>query len=203
MTHALRPFLVLCLATALTACGGGAKLGGGKEGAVEALQEIGSLGNDASGAWHGGTVKAASDITFTDTRTVKCAHGGTVKVSTGLDASGGGSTGTVALVQTLELDGCNPKGRNTFDGTMTTTMNVAGTDTTATVDARYKGRVDISGEVDDFVDADVTFTMSAAQVGKTGAEVTLTSRGTITTSTATHTYNGETLVIRADGDLRT
>jgi uncharacterized beta-barrel protein YwiB (DUF1934 family) len=183
---------------ALVACGdSGAKLGGGKEGAAKALFEA---SQPAGKGGQGNLMKAlASGATVDAEVSVNCAEGGSVKLKldlTSIDQNSG------SFKYELEYNGCNEDGVNEFDGKMTMEFKFAtdGT-TTAKVELKLKGKIEISGEIDDFIDADVTETIDVAATGANSGSVTVKLNGTIKTSEESYSYANESLTITVGGEL--
>ncbi|HSP79292.1 MAG TPA: hypothetical protein VLQ93_12225, partial [Myxococcaceae bacterium] len=85
MKRFVRLTLLSAVAAGLAACGGGAKLGNGKEGAAQAAfqasQPVGRKGNTAQSLLDQALASGATTITIT----ADCSHGG--KASLALDAS--------------------------------------------------------------------------------------------------------------------
>lgn len=200
MLRHTRSALLASLALALTACGGsGAKLAGGKEGAAQALFMASQASSSAlSAASTGGRVRAASATPDMD-MSVDCAKGGKVSLSFDFDETADYSNGG-ELAYALDYDDCSQDGRNSFDGTLLTTMvtDVDQSGESFSMAMKLDGKLDISGEVDDFVDADITqsmdFDLSNVQTDGTGT-VVVRLTGTIKTSTATYTYDGSPLTV--------
>ena len=190
---------VLAVASAaLVACGGGAKLGGGKEGAAKALFEA---SQPAGKGGQGNLLKAlASGAAGVEAEVrVDCAQGGSVKLKldlTSIDQNSG------SFKYELEYNGCNEDGANEFDGKMTMEFKfVTDGATTAKVDLKLKGKIEISGEINDYLDADVTETIDVAATGANSGSVTVKLNGTIKTSTESYTYTNESITITVGGEL--
>jgi hypothetical protein len=125
---------------------------------------------------------------------VDCKEGG--KVSMVLDVSDSfEGDGSGSFSYALDYDDCSQDGINAFDGKLLThfvSEAVAGE--SLSMAQKYKGKLDISGDIDDFVEADVTQLMDIdADAGTTTVVVRLS--GTIKTSTATYTYDGSPLTV--------
>ena len=198
MLRLTRSTLLASLALALTACGGsGAKLAGGKEGAAQALFMASQASSSAlSAASTGRRVSAASTRPSMD-MSVDCAKGGKVSLRFDVDESADYSQGGEFAYE-LDYDGCNQDGRNAFDGTLLTSLVTDVVDSESfSLATKLKGKLDISGEVDDFIDADITqlvdFDLEDIEAGAGTVVVRLS--GTIRTSTATYTYDGTPLTV--------
>lgn len=172
-------------AVAMSACGGAAKVGGGKQGAAQALHAM-------SGPTKASANRAATPVDLTDL-SVSCAKGGTAKLSNfaaTVDTSGGG----VKVVQsfTMELAACGLATSEAGDALYTGSVNVAQsviTDAAGVhVDQSFKGKVTLSGAFDDFLDTDVSEKVDVAQLGASG-NVSVVLKGSLTTSSGSYAYD--------------
>lgn len=213
MTRTIRLSLLAVATTALVACGGGAKLGGGKEGAAKALfeasQPAGQGGNKSSqglnvsglGLNVSGLVDPRTLVSGADTAlevAVDCAKGGSVKLKLDLTSTG---SQTGAFKYDVEYKDCSEDGVNSFKGKMTMEFSFAGTGTSLDMSMRLKGKIELSGDIDDFIDADVTETISLAATSATSGTVSVKLNGTIKTSDGSYTYANESITINAGGEL--
>lgn len=199
MLRPVRSALLASLALALTACGGsGAKLAGGKEGAAQALFMASQAGYSGMSAAGGRRVSATSASAPSMDLSVDCAKGGKVSLSFDFDESAGYANGG-ELAYTLDYDDCSQDGRNSFDGSLLNTMvtDVDAGGESFSMAMKLEGKLDISGEVDDFVEADITQSMDfdLADVETGAGTVVVRLTGTIKTSTATYTYDGTPLTV--------
>jgi hypothetical protein len=199
MLRPVRSVLLASLALALTACGGsGAKLAGGKEGAAQALFMATQAGSGAMAAAGSGRRVSATSVMPEMDMSVDCAEGGKVSMRFDFDESADYANGG-ELAYTLDYDDCSQDGRNSFDGSLLNTMvtDVDAGGESFSMAMKLEGKLDISGEVDDFVEADITqsmdFDFEDVQAGTGTVVVRLT--GTIKTSTATYTYDGSPLTV--------
>ena len=196
MLRFTRSTLLASLALALTACGGsGAKLAGGKEGAAQALFMASQAGSSALSA--ASTGRRASANRPSMDMSADCAKGGKVTLRFDVDESADYSEGGEFSYE-LDYDGCNQDGRNAFDGTLLTSLVTDAVDSESfSMATKLKGKLDISGEVDDFIDADITqsldFDLADLEAGVGTVVVRLS--GTIKTSTATYTYDGSPVTV--------
>ena len=206
MSRTIRLTLLAVATTALVACGGGAKLGGGKEGAAKALfeasQPAGKGGNSSSqGLLRNGMLDPRLLASAADTNlevSVDCAHGGSVKLKLDLTSAGSQSG---SFKYDVEYKSCNEDGVNEFKGKMTMEFKFDGTSTSADLSLRLKGKIEISGDIDDFIDADVTETFSANATSATTGTVSIKLNGTIKTSEGNYVYNNESVTINVSGEL--
>lgn len=194
MKRFVRLSLMAAAAASLVACGGGAKLGGGKEGAAQAVFQASGPANKTSQA---AMNRLASGISVSET--VKCSQGGSATFTMDEDNLFADDT-QVALAFDVSYDGCSEDGKNELDGKMTIGMYVS-TDgvSSAEVAMRFKGELEISGEVEDFINADV---VEYIGVNGTSSQVTVVVDGFIETSEAKYTYNKESITFTA-GELPT
>jgi hypothetical protein len=205
MTRFVRMTLFSALVVGLAACGGGAKLGGGKEGAAQAVFQA-SQPAGRSGSTNGQALLAqalASGATSI-TVTASCSKGGNISLTLDADEMVTDPEATFSLTYDITYNDCNEDGKNSYDGTMRTTMNgyfsYDGNMANATIAYTMKGRLDISGEVSDFVSADVTMTTSVSASSAHTGSVEITLNGSIATSSESYVYNNEHINITA-GEL--
>jgi hypothetical protein len=189
MKRFVRLSLMAAAAASLVACGGGAKLGGGKEGAAQAVFQASSPASKQS---QSAMSRLASGISVSET--VKCSQGGSATLTIDEDNLFADDT-QVALAFDVSYDGCSEDGKNELDGKMTIGMYVS-TDghSSAEIAMGFKGRLEISGEIDDFVEADV---VQYIGVNGTSNQVTIIVDGTIETSTEKYTYTEESFTFTA------
>jgi hypothetical protein len=200
MSRIIRFSLLAAAATALVACGGGAKLGGGKEGAAKALFEASQPAGKGGNSNSQSLLKALAsgvDTTGNLEVSVNCSQGGSVKLK--LDLTGGSQSGTFKYE--IEYNSCNEDGANKFNGKMTMEMSFVGVGTSLEIAMRLKGKIEISGEIDDFIDADVTETIAVSATSATSGTVTIKLNGSIKTSEGSYTYTNETVTITVDGGI--
>jgi len=89
---------------------------------------------------------------------------------------------TGAISYKVSYDGCSQDGANQFDGSLTMTFTVTGTATSAEIAINMKGKIEISGDIDDYLDADTTQTTSVMTTSATSGTVSVRLAGTIETS---------------------
>jgi hypothetical protein len=203
MIRMIRYSLLAAAATALVACGGGPKLGGGKEGAAKAMFVASQNSNAAlQRATTGQALPIRELASYADNTVgeflVKCAKSGELKVKidflTYLEDIEKGE-----FKYEVEFNDCNEDGLNALDGNLAIEFKtVPGT---IDVSLKFKGKVEFSGEVDDYIDADVTLAVSSRGLDQTTGSVGITLTGEIETSEATYTYDGSPLTITVEGGL--
>ncbi|WNG19927.1 hypothetical protein [Cystobacter fuscus] len=200
MTRMIRLLAVSAVALGLTACGGGAKLGGDKEGAAQAAfqasQPVGR--NQASKTANALLEQALSSGALSVTVSADCAESGKVHLTLKADAT---PWVMGALSYTIRYDACNEDGENEYNGEVTTTV-VAGFDLDGKIKfgAFYiamKGKLTIEGEISDFIDTDVRLSMELTATSKRSGNVELVVDGTIKTSNHNFTYSKEVIATTA------
>jgi len=129
---------------------------------------------------------------------VDCAKGGSVKLKLDLTSTGSQDG---SFKYKVDYNSCNQDGINSFDGSMEMEFKIDITATSAEMAIRLKGKIDFSGDISDYVDADVTETFSAKATSATSGMVSIKVDGSIKTSSASYTYANETLNISVDGGL--
>jgi spore coat protein U-like protein len=195
--------LLSAVTSALVACGGGAKLGGGKQGAAKALFSASQPAGKSTSAQglnvSGLDLRAlASAAKAAGSVTVSCLKEGSLKME--LDVSSGAPQ-TGSFSYKVSYDGCSQDGANTYDGSLTMTMTVTGTANSAELAIHMKGKIEISGDIEDFLDADVTQTTSITLTSATSGTVSVRLDGTIETSGHRYVYDNETISFIMDGKL--
>jgi hypothetical protein len=198
MTRMIRLLAVSAVALGLTACGG-AKLGGDKEGAAQAAFQA----SQPAGRGHTKSAQALIDQALASgaisvTLSADCAESGKVHLTLNADAT---PWVLGALSYTVRYDACNEDGENEFNGEMTTTM-VAGFDLDGKIKLggfyiAMKGRLNIEGEISDFIDTDVRLSMELTATSKRSGSVQLVVDGTIKTSDHSFTYSKEVIATTA------
>ena len=171
----------------LMACGPGAKISAGKQGAAEALYS-------ASTASANGQNPYGQPIDFSLTSTYKCREGGEATLSGFQTVTGfTGSNVTVAQQFDIAYKNCGAvktsAGVATLNGTWTTTQGVLTTGTSVDVQQKIKGKILYQGAMDDYVDADIVQTVSASALTATSGGVSMVLKGSITDSSGTYTYD--------------
>ncbi len=198
MTRFIRLSILAVASAALVACGGGAKLGGGKEGAAQALF---AASQPAAKGGQGNLLQslASGAITVDAGASVDCLKGGSVKLKVDLSSIDQNSG---KFKYEIEYKGCSQDGINEFDGKMSMEFSVVTDGTTsASISMRLKGKIEISGEIDDFIDADVTETIDVTATGANSGTVTVKINGTIKTSEGSYSYLNEAISISVGGEL--
>jgi hypothetical protein len=197
MTRFVRLSLLAVASAALVACGGGAKLGGGKEGAAQALFEA---SQPAGKGGQGNYLQAllAGQTSIGAEVKVDCSKGGSVALKVDL-SSIGNSSGNFKY--NLEYDDCSEDGVNEYNGEMSMEFIIDIGSSSGSISMRLKGEIEISGEIDDFIDADVTETISFDALSATSGSVTVKINGSIKTSEGSYTYTNESITITVGGEL--
>lgn len=200
----IRLAVIAVAAGALVGCGG-AKIGS-KE---EAAGIVFSSGDKGSAAQKQGALarllQSGADSTGA---IVDCTHGGTAEAAINF-------TGTQDLANlsfTMKFNGCtepvydDPETEAveqedvTYNGQITLTMDMSGIANGAALKMTYKGRIDLSGAISDYVDADIQYTFTATSTA-TGGVATYTINGSVKTSSETYTYANETYTLTAEGQV--
>ncbi|QRK04135.1 hypothetical protein JQX13_28105 [Archangium violaceum] len=197
MTRFTRLTMLSAMTLGLAACGG-AKLGGGKEGAAQAAFQASQPAGRGSKTGQSLVEKALASGATSLTLTADCARGGTASLK--LDASANRLDGLLSY--SITYDACNEDGQNEYNGTMATALGF-------TLDPRspagaftisMKGKLTIDGEISDFIDVDAKLNMDFAATSLHTGSVKLVVDGTIETSDGKFTYSHETVAITA-GEL--
>lgn len=169
----------------LSACGGNAKIGGGKQGAAEALMA-------ASAPTKAGSSKATGGVDLTGAVDFTCSEGGTAKLSgfqAVIDTTGGAN---VSQKFTITYTNCglakSDAGTAVYNGTWDVTQSVITSGGNVSVDQKFVGKITVGGAFNDFIDANVTQSVNVSDLG-TSAAVSMKLVGTIATSAGSNSYN--------------
>ena len=196
--NAIRLSLVAAVALAITACGGGAKLGGGKEGAAEALFQA----SGPAASTKGSIARLQSSGATTGEVKVDGQKSGSVTLSFDITET---DTSSGAIAYNVKYDNFSDDGKNFYSGYMDLKIkfnfDFTNTSSSGSMVLTMKGKMDISGEISDFLDADITQTVDFNALSNQSGAVVVTLNGKISTSTETHVYNNETISFTADGQL--
>lgn len=163
----------------LMACGPGAKLDG-KQGAAEALFAASQP-----------TAKANSAAQPADSLSISysCPQGGNASITAASLNLGGGSVSTAFK---LGYDSCglakNDVGVAVFNGDLNFTQAID-VNAGVSLEQKFTGKVLVQGAYDDFIDADVTQTVNVSDLSSGTGAVSMTLKGTISTSEGTYTYD--------------
>ena len=181
----MRHLALAVAALGLVACGsGGVKIGGGKEGAAQAMYAATQPTQDSKASTGGfnlfGSVSAA------------CSRGGEVKLKDfNFNISvGTGSAGT-DIGYTAEYVNCKNATSEAGDAVLNGTLSVANltsaSSSGAVVRQSFKGKLQVGGAFNDFLDADIVQEVSAGT--SNGPMVSVLLKGTIANSGGSYSYN--------------
>ncbi len=190
MNHTIKMCLMGAALT-LVACGPGAKIGGGKQGAAEALFAASGPTSGASDRNQQGIV---IDVKLQDLA-VACRHGGeavmkdfTLKVDTSTPLSA-----NVGQNYDMAYNNCGAVktevGVANLNGSFKLVQTVATTSGSASVSQSFKGRITFDGAFNDFLDADIVQTVNASALATGTGSVSVVLKGTLTDSSGTYTYD--------------
>lgn len=198
MTRMIRLLAVSAVALGLTACGGGARLGGDKQGAAQAAFQA----SQPAGRGHTKTGQALVDQALASgalniTVSADCAESGKVHLT--VDAGAVPKLGTFSYV--IRYDACSEDGENEYTGEMKTTVGVGldldGKIKFGAIYIAMKGSLTIEGEISDTLETDIRLSMEAVATSKRSGSVELVIDGTIKTSTHSFTYSQEVIATTA------
>ena len=166
----------------MVACGPGAKIDG-KQGAADALFA-------ASKPSQAKAESSNTPVDLTGSLTWNCPEGGSAKIS---GASVNVGSGGVSTGVTMTYNGCGLSkggpGVAIFEGNMNLSQKIDISNASVNLDQRLKGRVDVRGAYNDFIDADITQKIAVGDLGSGVGGVSMYLVGTITTSDGTFTYD--------------
>lgn len=190
--------VVALSAVGLFACGGTAKISG-KEGASQAFYA-------ASSASSAGANKSASPLDITGSTSWKCPEGGEASLS-GFSLNvntGGNQNASVNQSFTIKYSNCgaakSEAGVAVYNGSFTVTQAILTSSSGASVEQTFKGRIEVQGAFNDFIEADVKQSVAVTGLSSSSGAVTMKLVGTIKTSESTYTYN-EDVNVTAGGRI--
>ena len=175
-------------ALVLVACGPGAKIGGGKQGAAEALYA-------ASGPTSGSTSRTQGviDVTLSDL-SVACRFGGDATMKNfvlKVDTAGLGAN--VGQQFDMAYNNCGAVktdvGVANLNGSFKLVQAVQTSTSAVSVSQTFKGKVTFDGAFDDFLEADIVQSVDASALSSGSGQVSVVLKGTLTDSSGTYTYD--------------
>ena len=188
----MRLVILAVSALGLLACGPGAKIGGGKDGAAQAFFL-------ASQPTKAGSDKATTPVDLTGAVAWNCPEGGKAELTGfGVVIGGGVAGATVNQSFTLKYDNCGMAkadvGTAVYNGGWTVTQGVIAGTGGVDVEQNFKSKILVQGAFDDFIEVDLTQKVSVTALGSGSGSVTMDLNGSIATSTASHSYTGSLTV---------
>ncbi len=170
---------------AFCACGPGAKVSGGKQGAAEALFA-------ASQATKGGT-PAGSGVDLTASINVACPEGGSASLHgfSLLTNIGGGLT-DIGESFTADYNNCGVKtelGTSVLKGSLKVDQTIKVGAGSSDIDQTIKGKLEMGGATSDFLDIDITQKVAVTALSQTSGGVSMTLKGTLKDTEGTWTYD--------------
>ncbi len=197
MTRFTRLTILSAMTLGLAACGGGAKLGGGKEGAAQAAFQASQPAGRGSKTGQALLEQALASGAVNVSLTANCAEGGTASLALVHKLDG-------LLNYSITYDACSEDGENAYTGTMETSvgfdLDLNNTSASGSFFIAMKGKLTIEGEVSDFIDANVKMSMAFAATSMRSGSVSLVVDGTIKTGDGSYVYAKESLAV-ASGRL--
>lgn len=189
-------FIVSCsaaMAFVLVGCGGGKALPEGKEGAANALamvsQAMAYLGNTQS--------ELTSGATYDSSGTGNCPQGGTIGWTSHYQTEG---TGAGTFQYALDYNACNVDGKTAMEGNITYDMSSQTGGGTSSFDYVMNGRVDFSGDIEDFLEVDIHYVGTVTTTGSNQYQYSVTLDGTITNSTGSYDFDNEAMNVSGQVD---
>ncbi len=177
----------------LGACGPGAKLGGGKEGAAQALSQASSA-LTREGTTTGVNVGVGSGGANVGINVeVQGRRGGFAKVSVKTAVSTGGGSASAGVDTSVIYQDFSEDGRTRYNGSVETHQSVFASKALSAVEVSMTGKLTMTGEIEDFLDIQISESVS---VDPTTVGLKLT--GSISTSEETFTYDGEAMQFGID-----
>lgn len=178
--------VTMSVLAALSACGPGAKVGGGKQGAAQALMA-------ASAPTKAGSDKASGGVDLTGAVSYTCPEGGNAQLQDFTTDVSTGTTVSVSQKFNIVYQGCglakSEAGTAAYDGTLAVVQKVVTGAAGVTVEQTFSGKVTIGGAFDDFLDVSATQKIDVASLGANGGSVSMHLDGTVADTSGSYTYN--------------
>jgi hypothetical protein len=177
-------------AFSLVACGPGAKIGNGKQGAAEALFAAGQPAATSMG----NTNTQPVNFTLTGDTSIACRFGGSAALKAFSIVTDTGSSGVTSGAKfTLEYDHCgavqSSAGTAIYDGSFDVTQSVATASDSVAIIQTFKGKVTVGGAFDDFLQADVSENVATSALTATSGGVSVNLVGTLADSSGSYDFN--------------
>jgi hypothetical protein len=190
MKQMIRVGIALVAALGLVGCGG-RPLAPGKEAAAGALFQS-SRGTSGATGMLAQMMNAGAGATV-DVK-VSCPRSGTVAVKVVVDPMSPSDLG-----YDLTYDGCSFDGHTSMKGTLHMSFELISATGSLQLALHLKGRVELWGDISDFIDVDVTETVSQGDLSTGGTSVAVVLNGTITDSSGTYVFANEAITINGSG----
>lgn len=173
----------------LSACGQGAKIGGGKQGASEALFA-------ASQPTKGGQDKSQK-IDVSGEITVKCPEGGSATLKGFSVVLGSGGIADIGQKFNASYNQCGVKtdsGVAGLNGDLEVIQSIKVVSSVVAIEQALKGKLVWQGAIDDFLDMDIVQKVTAGALTQTTGGVAMTLKGQLTDSEGKFTFDEEVSV---------
>jgi hypothetical protein len=172
----------------LVACGPGAKIAPGKQGAAEALY---AASGPTSGAVDGAS---GVDVGFGGDISASCRHGGkAVLKGFGVVTDLSGGLNQVATKYTVAYENCGTTqtsaGVCTLNGSWEVVQKIETTSASALVEQSFKGKVFYNGACDDFIEADVSQRVAVGQLNVSSGAVSVNLVGRVSNASGSYDFN--------------
>ena len=180
-----RLFGISAVVLMFCACGPGAKISGGKQGAAEALFA-------ASGPTKGGSTPG-SGVDLTATVNVACPQGGSASLHGFALSTNAGSLGTdIGETFTADYNNCGVQtkaGVAVLQGSLSVSQAIKVLSGDTEIEQSIKGKVLWGGACDDFLDVDISQNVGVTAFTQTSGGVSMTLKGTVADTEGTFTYD--------------
>jgi hypothetical protein len=202
MNRSAAVVLVTSCAVLLSACGMGAPLGDGKAGAAKAAYTALRPANDSSSGSSWDPLSAAGQPIDVGLSTeVKGKEGGKAIVRLDVSTDSLDAATNVKVGKNIEFQDFSDDGKTRYNGTLRADLLVSTDGTSATVKYAVKGRITLSGVVDDVLDIDTTIDVATTDFQNGTGSASVKLKGTIGTRSGLYHFNDESLQIDVAGDL--
>jgi hypothetical protein len=194
--------LLTSLSMLVCACGQGSPLGDGKRGAAKAAYTALRPANEADTGTSWNPLTAASQpIDVSLTTEVKGKAQGKATVSLEVSTSSIDNPSNVGVRRNIAFADFSDDGKTRYNGSLKAELLVTTDGSSASVKYAVKGRITLSGEVDDVLDIDTTLDVAAAAYDASAVDASVKLNGTIVTRSGRYDYANEAFSIDVLGDL--
>jgi hypothetical protein len=202
MNRSVAALVVTSIAMLTSACGMGAPLGDGKRGAAQAaLTAMRPAQESDSGSSFNPLTAAGQPLNVGVATTVSGKKGGSAKVSLDVTTDSIDNPQNVGVKKSVDYADFSDDGKTKYNGSLGFTLLVATDGSSTSVKYAIKGRIVLSGEIDDTLDIDTTLDVAASVYDSNATSASVKLNGTISTRSGKYDFQNEALSIDVNADL--
>jgi hypothetical protein len=202
MNRSAAVLLLTSLAMLVSACGTGAPLGDGKRGAAKAaFTAMRPASESDTGSSFNPLTAAGQPIDVSVATNVKGKQSGNASVKLDVSTDSIDNPSNVGVIKNIEFADFSDDGKTRYNGALRAELLVTTDGSSATVKYALKGRLTLSGEVDDVLDIDTTLDVAASAYDSASPSASVKLNGMIVTRSGRYDYANEAISIDVTGDL--